>query len=296
MGSDYNKICKKDFTKNQSRLQIYLIAAAILDRDVFLFVCLFVFVCARSLINIQSEGVAWGFIVIRWPFPAFWLLLRAWCFFRTLFCIQSHRSLTIWLCLLVQVGPNYTQLIAAPRIPPLNSKLETPQLSLAIATYRGVMQHVTWTKLDSWPSNHHIAAIGYSPCLFQCVVFVWVTKLCDLRSALGLVSNFVNPTSVRVDLMLMRADCTVFSANAAPPFTDRSTGHQQLNDIWRALKRADIPATNVLCYFNQVDAVPKLKTGWLIYLFYYEKSYPRYTIHYNQQTWSKINVTRITRV
>ena len=91
-----------------------------------------------------------------------------------------------------------------------------PQRSLATRIIYGSMQHVTWIRLDSWPSNHHIVVIGYSPCQCQCVDFVWVMKQYELQSALGLVLIFVNPTSACVELMLMRMDCTVFPANLAP--------------------------------------------------------------------------------
>ena len=64
-----------------------------------------------------------------------------------------------------------------------------------------------------------------------------------IRIAVGLRLglNLCEPIAARVKLTLMRVDCTVFPANAAPA---GSQENQQLNEIiWRALKRADIPAT-----------------------------------------------------
>ena len=95
------------------------------------------------------SGDSWCFIA--GSFPPFWLLLRARRFSRTCSCHRPRRFLIIWLCLVVQVGPNYIRLFAPQKMLLLNSALGTLQQSLAIGIVYGATRHVIWIRLDPWP-------------------------------------------------------------------------------------------------------------------------------------------------
>ena len=70
------------------------------------------------------------------------------------------------------------------------------------------------------------------------------------------------------------------------------------SDVYTVAYCGEGEALSSDCTYTTIVVLQRRPTVFdvFIYLFYYDKSYPRYTIHYNQHKWSKINVTRTVRV